>query len=127
MIKDPEGALLKDFKKYDYPFSNLNDLKDTELKQWAKEELFTYPEARCLLGDHCYIENSPTRMPGGDTIKREDIHFYELFRKIVLHIKAMALSSKLTIYSLNFDVPNEGIKGTFTHDLAAREEHKGHH
>src|SRR5208283_1582096 len=43
MIKDPEGAPLKDFKKYDYPFSNLNDLKDTELKQWAKEELFTYP------------------------------------------------------------------------------------
>ena len=126
MIKDPEGPPLKNFKdeKYDYPFSNINDLKGTELKQWANKELFTYDETRCLLGDHCYIENTPTRIPLGDTIKREDIHFYELFRKIVLHIKAMALSSNLNIYSLNFDVPNEGIKGTFRHDLTQEKNTK---
>ena len=36
----------------------------------------------------------------------------------------MALSSKLNIYSLNFDVPNEGIKGTFRHDLTQEKSTK---
>lgn len=114
-----EGIPLKDFKgtKYNYPFPNINDLTDKELNEWAHRGGFTDDEARCLLGDYCYIENRPSSVPLEGTIKREDIQHYELFRKIVLHMKAVALSGRLNLSPLDFDVPNEGIKGTFRKDL----------
>lgn len=114
-----KGIPLKDFKgaKYSYPFPNLNDLADKELNEWAHTGGFTDDEVRCLLGDFCYIENKPPNVPLAGTIKREDIQHYELFRKIVLHIKALGLSDRLFLFSLDFDVPNEGITGTFRKDL----------
>jgi hypothetical protein len=114
-----ERIALKDFKetKYNYPFPNLNDLQDKELNDWAHKGGFTEDEARCLLEDFCYIENRPPIVPSEATIKREDIQHYELFRKLVLHVKALGLNGRLFVFSLDFDVPNEGIKGTFRNDL----------
>lgn len=114
-----EGISRKDFTgaKYNYPFPNLNDLTDEELSEWARKGGLTDDEARCLLKDFCYIENNPGKVPLEGTIKREDIQHYELFRKIVLHIRALGLSDRLFLFALDFDVPDEGIKGTFRRDL----------
>jgi hypothetical protein len=97
MLKDSKGEEVE----YNYPFPNLNDLTDKD-KGGFKEK-----EARCLLNDYCYIENRPPKIPS-----RGDIQYYELFRKVVLHIRAMALSGLLYISPLVFDVPNDGIEGT---------------
>ena len=95
-LKDSEGKIVK----YQYPISNLNDLKD---KGGFKEE-----EAGCLLDslNDCYMENNPWKIAEG--MERKDLYHYELFRKVVSHIQALALLGRLYFFSLDFYVPKEG-------------------
>jgi hypothetical protein len=98
---------------YNYPFANINDfkdkkVKDRKVKDFANEGGFMESEAHCLLRDLCYMKNTPPSIPSESTIKQENIdtlYHYGLFRKVVLHMKAMALSGRLNIFSLDFDVP----------------------
>jgi hypothetical protein len=103
-VKDSQGKLVK--IKYKYPMYSVKDLQD--------KGGFTKEQAGCLLDeDGCYLVNSPPRIPLEDTIKRVDINNYELFRKVALHLRAMALSGRLQVFILCFDLPAEGIEGTF--------------
>ncbi len=71
---------------------------------------FTPDEADCILdtSDGCYMENKPQIIPEGEKNRRKDTRHYELFRKLVLYIQAMALTNRLSVSSIDFYVPEEG-------------------
>jgi len=106
-VKDSKGNIVK----YDYPISkpyNLED-KDSVLKYFQHEGGFDKHQADCLSDeDGCLIENRPSRKLSEVASKRQDINNYELFRKLVLHIVAVAWSGHLYPFLLSFDLPIEG-------------------
>ena len=138
---------LKEKTTYGYPFTSLEDqlegLSPEQSKTLEKKNNqtlkdlqvrggFTDEEAKCLLGDRCFIENKPSiyklsdtslisAVPLNDT--QTDEWLYGLFRKIVLHLKTLVMGggAPLMMCSLDFDVPNEGITGTLRNDLADEE------
>ncbi len=88
---------------YHYPNYYLKDLQD--------KGGFTEVEARCLTDDMCFSVNRPWRIQK-DEIERIDINRYKLFRKLVLHVRAMALSGGLFVSLPCFDVPVDGTDRT---------------
>jgi len=120
----------KDFKGlemgYKYPFDGLKNLKDNnglpsdEAISKLTKEGFSSEEARCLLSEEdCYMKNTPPKimsLEDKNIIKREDDALrYKLFRRIVLHIKAVQLSDGL--YYTLLDIPVQNVKGTFRKDI----------
>ncbi|MGO9315043.1 MAG: hypothetical protein ACLQDI_20210 [Syntrophobacteraceae bacterium] len=89
-----------DFKGDKYKYPDLTGLTD------IGEE-----EASCLLKDVglCVATNKPQR-----TQLNKDQVNYELFRKIVLHIRALSLTNRLQIFALDLDVPYRSIKKSNT-------------
>jgi hypothetical protein len=105
-----EGIPLKDSKgkmvKYKYPISYL---KDSSLKDLQDKGGFKKEQARCLLReDGCYMENRPSKKLCEEASKRVDTYNYELFRQLVLHIRAVAWTGRLYAFPLFFDLPIEG-------------------
>jgi len=123
-----------DFKRikkddYKYPFDDLKNMKDNngmpsnEAIGKLKDKGFSSEEAFCLLSDDCYMKNTPPTIISLDdknNIKREsDTLQYELFRKIVLHIRAVQLCDGL--YYTLLDIPVEEIKSTFKKEADFKE------
>lgn len=120
-LKDKEEEKLKALKKEKEELKAKKDEEKEKKNEFhnlivkaKKEELvnkrgFTPEEANCILdtSDGCYMENKPQIIREGETIRR-DITRYELFRKLVLHIQALALTGRLQYSSLYFSVPVEG-------------------
>jgi hypothetical protein len=90
---------------YHYPNYSLEDLQDRD------KGGFTEAEASCLTDDMCFSANRPWRIQK-DEKERIDINRYKLFRKIVLHIRAMALSGGLFVSLQCFDIPVDGTDRT---------------
>jgi hypothetical protein len=110
--------------EYKYSFPDFKELKkskkfkdwgDVDFKAWGEKRGFNVEEAKCLLttkDDDCYMENSP-----GKFGPEKDIRKYQLFRKVVLHIQAMALKcNDLSFSILDFDESDGGIKGAKVSD-----------
>ena len=105
--KDDEGNIVKYQYPIQYPIFNLNELK-YNLNYLHKKGGFEEKEVECLLDsvNDCYMENNPWKIAEG--VERKDLYHYELFRKVVLHIQALALLDRLYFFSLDFYVPKEG-------------------
>ncbi|MGD0280100.1 MAG: hypothetical protein ABSC11_12420 [Smithella sp.] len=113
--KNPKLAIVKN--KNDFHNLIVNAKRD----ELIKDKSFTPKEADCILdtSDGCYMENKPQITQEGETI-RKDISHYALFRKLVLHIQAMALTGRLQYSYLDFSVP---VEGTLRHakDLSTKD------
>jgi hypothetical protein len=73
---------------------------------------FTKEEVRCLLKDDiCFSVNRPSKIQK-DEKERIDINKYKLFRKIVLHIRAVAFSGGLFVSLPCFDIQVDGTDKT---------------
>lgn len=119
---------------YKYPFEDVKNIilkMDDETENISQEEKvakrdeaigkliekgFSREEAYCLSEDACFIKNTPAKIISAENKDREkDVMYYELFRKIVLHIKAVQLSD-LLFYSL-IDIPIQSVEGTTRKDI----------
>lgn len=83
-----------------------------ESKYSGDERVVNYLKSKGCFKDkderQCFLVNAPPMIAAEDKTERANGHSYELFREVVIHLKAMALSGRLQVFPLNFDIPIEG-------------------